>query len=192
MQASPRGLAWQDATSARKRAQDALETLMGFFRGIAACFAGVAWIAGTPRMWARALVPVATALVLVVALSAVGIYGALAHWVSARRRELGIRIALGASGSAIAELVAGQVLMLAVIGLCIGLPLGLLGLGLLRSSLFGLAAVDAETVVEVVAFVVAGSACAAWLPAKRARILEEPLLLKEERIGGRSRWTPYD
>jgi ABC-type antimicrobial peptide transport system permease subunit len=47
---------------------------------------------------------------------------ALAHGVSARRRELGIRIALGASSRAVAELVAGQVIGLTVVGLSIGLP----------------------------------------------------------------------
>ena len=54
---------------------------MGFFRGIAAFIAGAGWLLATPRLWARALVPVVTALVLVAALGAAGIAGArvLAH-----------------------------------------------------------------------------------------------------------------
>jgi CysZ protein len=51
---------------------------MGFLRGIAAFFAGAGWLLSTPRLWARALVPVATALVLIVALGAPGIAGARA------------------------------------------------------------------------------------------------------------------
>jgi putative ABC transport system permease protein len=117
---------------------------------------------------------------LAVAFSATGIYGALAHWVSARRRELGIRIALGASSRAVAELVAGQVIGLTVVGVSIGLPVGLLGLALLRSSLFGLAAVDPLTVVEVAAFIVAVAAFAAWVPARRARMIDPAALLQSE------------
>jgi CysZ protein len=51
---------------------------MGFFRGIAAFIAGAGWLLGMPRLWARALVPVVTALVLVAALAAAGIAGARA------------------------------------------------------------------------------------------------------------------
>jgi len=89
---------------------------MGFFRGIAAFFAGVAWIASTPRMWARALVPVATALVLVVALSAVGIYGALAL----THRELGD--GFGAGLASVVASVAAAVLAV-LVGVSLAQPL---------------------------------------------------------------------
>jgi putative ABC transport system permease protein len=68
--------------------------------------------------------------ILAVVFSATGIYGVLARWVSAQRRELGIRIALGASSASVGQLAFMQVLTLAVIGRSIGLPLGLLGLAL--------------------------------------------------------------
>jgi putative ABC transport system permease protein len=118
--------------------------------------------------------------VLAIAFSATGIYGVLAHWVSARRRELGIRIALGASGSAVAELVAGQVFTVTVVGLCIGLPVGLVGLALLRSSLFGLVTIDPVTVAEVTVFIASVSALAAWVPARRARMIDPAALLQSE------------
>jgi CysZ protein len=89
---------------------------MGFFRGIAAFFAGVAWIARTPRMWARALVPVATALVLVVALSALGIYGALAL----THRELGS--GFGAGLASVVASVAAAVLAV-LVGVSLAQPL---------------------------------------------------------------------
>ena len=117
---------------------------------------------------------------LAIAVSAAGIYGVLAHWVCARRRELGIRIALGASGSAVARLVAGQVLALTVIGLCIGLPVAIVGLELLRSSLFGVVTLDLVAAVEVIALVVAVSALAAWIPTRRARWIDPAVLLRSE------------
>jgi putative ABC transport system permease protein len=101
-------------------------------------------------------------------------------WVSTRRRELGIRIALGASGASVGQLVLTQVLTLALIGLSIGLPLGLVGLALLRQSLFGLAAVDPATVGEVARFVLAVATLAAWVPARRARRTDPSALLQAE------------
>jgi putative ABC transport system permease protein len=117
---------------------------------------------------------------LAIAFSATGIYGALAHWVSTRRREFGIRIALGASGVSVAQLVLMQVLTLTVIGLSVGLPLGLAGLALLRNSLFGLAAVDAATIGEVGAFVLAVATLAALAPVRRARLTDPSALLQSE------------
>jgi CysZ protein len=89
---------------------------MGFLRGIAAFFAGVGWVASTPRLWARALVPVATALVLVVALSALGIYGALAL----AHRELGGGIG---AGLASAVLAVGAVIVAVLVGVSLAQPL---------------------------------------------------------------------
>jgi predicted lysophospholipase L1 biosynthesis ABC-type transport system permease subunit len=117
---------------------------------------------------------------LAIGFSATGIYGVLAHWVTVRRREFGIRIALGASGTAVAQLILTQVLTLAVIGLSIGLPLGFMGLALLRSRLFGLAAIDAATVGEVSAFVMAVATIAALVPANRARRSDPAALLQSE------------
>jgi putative ABC transport system permease protein len=117
---------------------------------------------------------------LAISFSATGIYGVLAHWVSTRRREFGIRIALGASGRAVANLILKQVLTLTVIGLGIGLPLGFVGLGLLRSSLFGLAAVEPASVAEVAAFILAVATLAAFVPVKRARRTDPSTLLQSE------------
>jgi putative ABC transport system permease protein len=117
---------------------------------------------------------------LAIVFSATGIYGALAHWVSARRREFGIRIALGASGTAMGQLVVKQVFTLTVIGVGIGLPLGFGGLALLRNSVFGLAAVDPATIGEVAAFVLAVATLAAVVPARRARRTDPTALLQSE------------
>ncbi len=118
--------------------------------------------------------------VLAVAFSATGIYGTLAHWVSTRRREFGIRIALGASGTAVSRLILTQVLTLTIVGLAAGLPLGMAGLALLRSSLFGLAAVEPGTVGEVAAFIMAVAILAAFVPATRARRTDPSVLMQAE------------
>jgi putative ABC transport system permease protein len=117
---------------------------------------------------------------LAVVFSATGIYGALSHWVSTRRREFGIRIALGASGTDVSQLILNQVLTLAIIGLGIGLPLGFAGLALLRSSLFGLASVDLATASEVAVFILGVATLAALAPARRARRIDPLALLQSD------------
>jgi len=117
---------------------------------------------------------------LAIAFSATGIYGALAQWVSARRREFGIRIALGASGTVVGRLVLTQVLTLTLIGVGIGLPVGFGGLALLRSRLFGLGAVDPATVGEVIVFALTVAILAAFVPARRARRADPSALLQSE------------
>ncbi len=89
---------------------------MGFFRGIAAFFAGAGWLLATPRLWARALVPVVTALVLIVALATAGIAGgrALAH------STLGAGIGAGFLGVLLAIT---AVLLAVVIGVSLAQPL---------------------------------------------------------------------
>jgi predicted lysophospholipase L1 biosynthesis ABC-type transport system permease subunit len=117
---------------------------------------------------------------LAVAFAGTGIYGALAHWVSVRQRELGIRIALGASGTAVSQLILTQVLTLTGIGLGVGLPIGLAGLALLRNRLFGLASVDLATAGEVAVFVLAVATLAALVPLRRARRIDPLALLQSE------------
>src|SRR5258708_6908609 len=97
-------------------AHDEAEAPMGFFRGVAAFVAGVGWVASTPRVWARAMVPVATALVLVFALGAAGIYASLklAH------RALGDGIEAGLAAMVLAI---AAVILAVVVGVSLAQPL---------------------------------------------------------------------
>jgi len=112
-------------------------------------------------------------------LSALGIYGVLAYLVTQRRREFGIRIALGSSAGAIFELVLREGLLL--IGG--GFALGAVGAILLRKSLetqlFGVSAADPVVLAAVTALlaVVAVTACA--LPARRATRIDPIVALAE-------------
>ena len=98
----------------------------------------------------------------------VGLYGVIAYSVRQPRREIGVRIALGAQRGAIYALVLGQAGWLIGIGLAFGL-IGSLGASrLLRSLLFGVNAWDPATLSGVSALLAVVSFAAVFLPARRA------------------------
>jgi len=101
-------------------------------------------------------------------LAAIGLYGVLSYIVAQRTREVGVRIALGATASDVRRLMLGQGLRLSLIGLGIGL-LAATGLGKLMSSvLYGISPFDllSLTIVSVVLLLI--GLFASWLPAHRA------------------------
>jgi putative ABC transport system permease protein len=106
----------------------------------------------------------ATALVL----AALGIYGVIAYSVVQRTRELGIRVALGASADAVLGMVMRQGLTPVMIGLAIGLGVAAAGSRVLRSLLYGVTATDLATYGAVAAFLTAVAAAASYVPARRA------------------------
>ncbi len=112
-------------------------------------------------------------------LSAIGIYGVLAYLVTQRRREIGIRIALGSSAGAIFELVLREGLLLIAGGFVLG-AIGAIALRKsLESQLFGVSATDPIVLAAVTAIlaVVAVAACA--LPARRATRIDPIVALSE-------------
>ena len=105
-------------------------------------------------------------------LAAVGIYGVMAYSVSQRKRELGIRLALGADRSNVLRLVLGEGLKLALLGTGIGL-LGAFGAAqLVKGLLYDVQAIDPVAFIGVPTVLVAVSALAVYLPARRAASLE--------------------
>ena len=111
-------------------------------------------------------------------LAAIGVYGILAFFVGRRTRELGVRIALGASGGRIFALVLAQSLAPVVAGVAVGLVLALGGARLLASQLYGVAGTDSATFVTVAAVVALVAAVAAALPARRALAIEPARALR--------------
>ena len=104
-------------------------------------------------------------------LASIGLFGAVAHWASGRRREIGIRMMLGATRSHIAWVVLRQGLAVTVLGLLAGVPLALAVAALLRPMLFGVAPDDVAThATAAVLLIVAGLLAACWPAWRAARV----------------------
>ena len=105
--------------------------------------------------------------VAALALALTGIYAVVTYSVSQRAREIGIRVALGASRASMFTLVIGQGLRFVVIGLVAGAASGVAAARLLSSMLFGISATDVATVGQVVLVVTAMSVIACGVPTAR-------------------------
>jgi predicted permease len=100
--------------------------------------------------------------------AATGVYALLAYTVAQRRREIAVRMAIGASSSAVARLIVMESLMLALVGCVVG-AVGMAAVSrLARSVLFGIAPHDPLTLGTTAAVLLAAVLAASWLPARRA------------------------
>jgi putative ABC transport system permease protein len=130
-----------------------------------------------PRLLAQLLGAFAGLALL---LAAVGTYGVLSYMATERRREIGIRIALGAARSSVVALVMKQGLQLTIIGVVVGLA-GALGLNrLIASVLFGVQPTDPTTLAAVIMTITVVAAGACWLPAWRASRLDPSVVLRTD------------
>lgn len=111
-------------------------------------------------------------------LSIVGVYGVLAQSSRNRTREVGVRIALGASGSAVRWLVVRDGLRMTVAGLVVGVALARIATPLMGSLLFGVAPTDVQTLIAVALVIAATSVAAAWIPARRASLVDPVVALR--------------
>jgi putative ABC transport system permease protein len=114
------------------------------------------------------------------ALAAIGTYGVLAYSVAVRRRELGIRMALGSSAQGLLSLVLGQGMALAGFGLVVGLVGALAVTRLASSLLFGVKPADPLTFAAVTIFMLAVAFIACLVPARRATRVDPLVALKAE------------
>jgi putative ABC transport system permease protein len=114
------------------------------------------------------------------ALSTVGLYGTLSYAVTIRRREIGLRLALGAGRAVIVRQVLGQGLAVAAIAAGCGLTAALGAARVLSSMLYGVSPADPLTLTSVVALVLGVAAVAALIPAVRAAWIEPSRALKQE------------
>jgi predicted permease len=130
-----------------------------------------------PRLLAQ-LLTVFSALAL--ALAAIGTYGVLASMVTERRRDIGIRLAIGADRRRVLGQIMRQGLRLAGTGLLLGLAASLALNRLLAALLFGVDPIDPGTIGAVTMMVIAVAAFACWLPAWRASRLDPNIVLRTD------------
>jgi ABC-type antimicrobial peptide transport system permease subunit len=118
--------------------------------------------------------------VLAMLLSAIGLYGMLAYAVSRRTKELGVRLALGASPRRLVGMVLREAALLVVLGIAIGVPLASLLGGTIRSLLYGIQPGDWRSLSVAACVLVAVAILAAWLPARRAAHVDPLIALRHE------------
>ena len=118
--------------------------------------------------------------VVALLLAAIGIHGLIASSVSERRRELGIRLALGATGRQVVKDVVMPGLILTAVGVAIGAAAALAAVRLLRSFLWGVTPTDPLTFGAVIGLLLAVALVASLLPALRVLHLDPALTLRAE------------
>jgi len=111
-------------------------------------------------------------------LAAIGIYGVLAFSVAQRRRELGIRFALGADRRDVLAFIVGQAVRLTVLGIAVGVTAAVALTRTLQSQLYDVHPTDPVTFGAVVALLLVVALVAAWLPARRAAKVDPMVALR--------------
>ncbi len=117
---------------------------------------------------------------LALTITAAGIGGVMALWVSQRTREIGVRMALGATRSRVLSMVLRQGMAMAIAGIALGVAGALAATQLLSGLLFGVEPTDAITYVAVAALLVTAAAAACFAPGRRATSIDPIVALRAE------------
>jgi predicted permease len=126
------------------------------------------------------LVMLGIAGAMALALGIIGIYGVISYTVSQRKREIGIRLALGAQSGDVVGMVLQQGAKLALIGVCIGVAAAFAFARLMTSLLFGVSAHDPLTFAAVAALLILVALFACYVPARRAMKVDPIVALRYE------------
>lgn len=156
-----------DPTVVAESARRALrEVAPGFpMYDVATLEARIGTALGQPRFMAQLLSLFA---LLAIVLATIGMYGVISHAVAQRTREMGVRIALGATRRNVIRLVLRQGLVLATIGGALGLAGAFAAMRLIRAWLYGVEPADPVTLVAIVVVLTVAVVVACWIPARRA------------------------
>ena len=139
--------------------------------------AQMGYLAGTEHTYMTLLVGFALAALVI---TAVGLYGVISYTVAQRTREIGIRIALGASPNTVRRRVARQGLGLTLAGVGVGAAAAFMATRILRSMLFGVAPGDPAVLAVVAILLAAVALLASWIPARRAAAVDPLIAIRTE------------
>lgn len=112
-------------------------------------------------------------------LAALGLYGVMTQSVTSRRPEIGIRIALGASGGSVARLVLMRAAVLMGIGSLLGAAISLWASKFVTTLIYGLHPRDLTTLVASGAVLTIVAACAMWIPTRQAMRINPATILRD-------------
>jgi len=132
----------------------------------------------TLRRVSMLLVGGLSALALI--LAAIGIYGVMSYTISQQRREIGLRLALGAQASDVLKLVIAEGMKPALFGMIIGLLASFALTRLIKGLLFGVSATDPATFIVISTLLGGVALVACWIPARRATKVDPMIALRCE------------
>jgi predicted permease len=118
--------------------------------------------------------------IVTLGLAALGLYGVTAYSVSQRTSEFGLRAALGAGPGEVTRMVLGEAVRVAIMGVMIGVPAGLVTARLIRAQLFGVGTVDVQSLSIAIVVLLATAVVASYLPARRAARADPGAALRAE------------
>lgn len=117
---------------------------------------------------------------LALLLAAIGLYGLVAYSVTRRRREIGVRLALGAQRTNVLWIVFRDAIVLVLLGVLVGIPCAFAVTRLISTMLFGVSPSDPLTVLVVCFLLVSVASVAAYFPARRASVTDPVVALRTE------------
>ncbi|HET6763845.1 MAG TPA: FtsX-like permease family protein, partial [Longimicrobiaceae bacterium] len=120
------------------------------------------------------------ASLVALAIGAVGLYGVLAYGVSLRRREIGVRIALGATAAEVSRMIARRGVVLAAVGVAAGLLAAVALTRFLHGLLYGVSPTDPVALAGTSAMLLGVALLATWLPARRAAMVDPMEALRRD------------
>ncbi len=118
--------------------------------------------------------------ILALVIACVGLYGTMAYTVARRTSEIGLRMALGAQRGGIIWMVLGQAIVLAIVGLAIGVPIAYAASHLVESFLFGTKPNDPMALTLAVVTLLAAAFLASYFPARKASRIDPLVALRHE------------
>jgi putative ABC transport system permease protein len=121
-----------------------------------------------------------TAASVALLLGGVGIYGVMAYGVSLRRREIGVRMALGARPADVSQMISRQGVLLAAVGVGIGLAVAIGVTRFMRGLLYDVSATDPLTLAGTCVLLLLVAVFASWLPARRAASVDPAVALRSD------------